>query len=134
MQPKKEILVVEDDIAHRTMLRILLERQYAIFEVGDGAAAIEAVKKRSFDLVLMDVSMPKLSGIEALEKIKTSAPCIPVIMMTAYSSKQMKANAMKKGAHDWLTKPFDFDLLMTKIAEAVGARLCTLQSIARNSD
>ena len=133
MQPQKEILIVEDDAAHRTMLRLLLGRQYAVFEVGDGAAAIAAVKQRSFDLVLMDVRMPRISGFEALEKIKALAPCIPVIMMTAYSSRQMKASALEKGARDWLTKPFDFDVLMSKIAEAAGDGPFTSRSAIRNS-
>jgi len=87
MNNKSEILVVDDDSAHRTMLKTLLSGwQYNIIEADDGSAAIEKVRERPFDLVLMDVRMLKVSGLEALDEIKAFNPAIPVIIMTAYSS------------------------------------------------
>jgi two-component system response regulator HydG len=119
MKNKKSILIVDDDIAHRTMLRILLRWEYEIAEADCGAAAIEEVQRTPFDLVLMDVCMPKIGGIEALDKIKACRPGIPVIMMTAYSSNETVAHALEKGARGYLTKPFDFENLRQTIEDAV---------------
>jgi len=119
MKKKKSILVVDDDIAHRTMLRILLEWEYEIAEADCGAVAIEKVQRTPFDLVLMDVCMPEIGGIEALDKIKTLNPGIPIVMMTAYSSNETAAKALEKGAYGYLTKPFDFENLRHTIESAV---------------
>ncbi|MFZ0612570.1 MAG: response regulator, partial [Desulfobacterales bacterium] len=110
MNAPNVVLVVDDDAAHRTMLRTLLGGWgYTTFEADDGQAAIARVRERSFDLILMDVRMLKVSGIEALETIKAYNPSIPVIIMTAYSSVEAAVDALKKGAYDYLTKPLDFD-------------------------
>ena len=69
MQPKKSILIVDDDIAHRTMLRILLDWDFEIFEADDGSRAIETLVDNSLDLVIMDIRMPKVSVLEALDTI-----------------------------------------------------------------
>ena len=119
MKGKRSILVVDDDLAHRTMLRILLGWQYDIIEADCGSEAMEKARKTSFDLVLMDICMPEISGVEALDKIKTTNPKVPVIMMTAYSSNETAAEVLKKGACDYLTKPFDFDDLRLTIEKAM---------------
>lgn len=119
MKDKKSILIVDDDIAHRTMLRILLGWEYEVSEADCGSDAIDKVQKTPFDMVLMDVCMPEINGVEALGKIKASNPQIPVIMMTAYSSSETAAEAMKKGAYGYLTKPFDFDTLRIAIEKAM---------------
>jgi two-component system response regulator HydG len=119
MKAKRSILVVDDDIAHRTMLRILLGWEYEIVEADCGSKAIEKIQKAPFDLVLMDVSMPEISGVEALDRIKATNPGVPVIMMTAYSSAETANRAMEKGACDYLTKPFDFDNLRLTIEKAI---------------
>ncbi len=64
MKDKKSLLIVDDDIAHRTMLRILLDWEYEVFEADDGFAAIDKIQERSFDLVIMDVRMIRLSGMD----------------------------------------------------------------------
>ena len=119
MKAKRSILVVDDDIAHRTMLHILLGWEYEIFEADCGFKAIEKIQNAPFDLVLMDVCMPEISGVEALDRIKASNPKVPVIMMTAYSSEETALRAMEKGAFDYLTKPFDFDNLRLTIEKAI---------------
>ena len=119
MKDKKSILIVDDDIAHRTMLRIILGWEYEISEADCGLEAIDKVQKTPFDMVLMDVCMPEINGVEALSMIKASNPQIPVIMMTAYSSSETAAEATKKGAYDYLTKPFDFDALRITIEKAM---------------
>ena len=119
MKKKKSILVVDDDIAHRTMLRILLEWEYEISEADSGWIAIEKVQKTPYDLVIMDVRMPEIGGMEALDKIKAINPEIPVVMMTAYLSNETVSKALEKGAYGYLTKPFDFENLRQTIKSAV---------------
>jgi len=120
MKVKNTILVVDDDLAHRTMLKTLLSGWgYDVSEAGDGAAAIEAVRKGPFDLVLMDIRMIKISGLEALQEIKEFNPAIPVIIMTAYASVETAVEALKKGAYDYLTKPLDFDELKLLLERAM---------------
>jgi len=120
MKNRKIILVVDDDDAHRTMLRTLVGGWgYDIVEANDGSTAIERVQERPFDLILMDIRMLKVSGLQALERIKAFNPAIPVTIMTAYSSVETAVEALKKGAYDYLTKPLDFDKLRLTIERAM---------------
>ena len=120
MENRNTVLVVDDDNAHRTMLYTLISGWgYEVTQADDGATAIEKVKEQSYDLVLMDVRMVKVSGLEALEQIKSFNPAIPVIIMTAYSSVDTAVDALKQGAHDYLTKPLDFDKLKITIARSM---------------
>jgi len=117
---RKTILVVDDDDAHRTMLRTLVGGWgYDIVEANDGSTAIERVQEQPFDLILMDIRMLKVSGLQALERIKAYNPAIPVTIMTAYSSVETAVEALKKGAYDYLTKPLDFDKLRLTIERAM---------------
>ena len=114
------ILVVDDDQAHRTMLSTLLGGWgYAVQEADDGARAIEEIHEKSYDLILMDVRMVEVSGLEALSEIKSFNPAIPIIIMTAYSSVETAVEALKKGAYDYLSKPLDFDELELAIGRAM---------------
>lgn len=123
MTNNNTVLVVDDDPAHRTMLRTLLTGWgYRIKEADDGAGAIEMVHEQAFDLILMDIRMIKVSGLEALVEIKAFNPAIPVIIMTAYSSVESAVEALKKGAYDYLTKPLDFDELRLTIERAMEHR------------
>ena len=120
MTEKNTVLVVDDDQAHRTMLNTLISGWgYSVTEADDGSTAIESVKASSFDLVLMDIRMVKISGLEALEAIKAVNPAIPVIIMTAYSTVETAVAALKQGAHDYLTKPLDFDKLRLTIDRTI---------------
>jgi two-component system response regulator HydG len=119
MKIDQSILVVDDDLAHRMMLKKLLGGWgYQVYEADDGSGAIEKVRQTSFDLILMDIRMLNISGIEALEQIKIINPAIPVIIMTAYASVETAVTALKKGAYDYLTKPLDFDELKIAIGRA----------------
>jgi two-component system response regulator HydG len=120
MKNKPSVLIVDDDSTHRTMLRALITGWgYHAFEADDGSTAMDKVLERPFDLVLMDVRMLKVSGLEALERIKAFNPAIPVTIMTAYSSVETAIEALKKGAYDYLTKPLDFDKLRLTLERAM---------------
>jgi len=120
MNDANTVLIVDDDPAHRTMLRTLLTGWgHTVSEADDGAGAIAMVHEQAFDLILMDIRMIKVSGLEALGEIKTFNPAIPVIIMTAYSSVETAVEAMKNGAYDYLTKPLDFDELRLTMERAM---------------
>jgi len=120
MKADRTVLVVDDDQAHRTMLRTLLSGWgYTIFEADDGDTAIREVYERPFDLILMDIRMIRVSGLEALLKIKDFNPSIPIILMTAFSSVETAVEGLKKGAYDYLTKPLDFDELRLAMERAM---------------
>ena len=117
------ILVVDDDKTHRIMLKTMLKQWgWQIEEADDGTTAIEAAHRSPFDAILMDVRMTKLDGIEALRQIHAYNPAIPVVIMTAYSSVDAAVEAIKIGAHDYLTKPLDFDRLKLTLARALDHR------------
>ena len=106
------ILVVDDDSGHRNMLCTLLTGWgYRVQSAGDGEEAVSFCKQRPYELVLMDVRMPKKSGLEALLEIKACNPAIPVLIMTAFSDVEAAVAAIKAGAYDYLTKPLDFEKL-----------------------
>jgi two-component system response regulator HydG len=111
-----KILVVDDDAAHARMLKILMaDWGYEIFLANDGDVGVEMVRSQAFDMVLMDMKMVKMSGMEALQHIHEYNPSLPVIIMTAYSSVDTAIKALKIGAYDYLTKPLDFDKLKLTI-------------------
>jgi len=118
MKPK--ILIVDDEATHLRMLETVLEAEdYETATASDGQSAINAVEEGFYDLILMDIRMARMGGIEALEKMKTLNPEIPIIMMTAYSSVATAVQAMKSGAYDYLTKPLDIDELILLVRKAL---------------
>ena len=121
MKPK--ILVVDDEPSHRRMIEAVLDAEgYDIKQADNGQAAIAAVEDRFYDLVIMDIRMPKVGGIEALKKIKEISPGIPIILMTAYASVGTAVEALKSNAYDYLTKPLDIDELKILVAKALRFR------------
>jgi two-component system, NtrC family, response regulator HydG len=120
MPTSYRVLVVDDDTAHRTMLLTLVGGWgYDLLEADDGESAIAVVEAEPIDLVLMDIRMVRVSGIEALQRIKTINPAIPIVLMTAYASVEMAVEALKKGAYDYLIKPLDFDKLRLTLQRAL---------------
>jgi two-component system response regulator HydG len=116
---RANILIVDDDRGHLTSLRTVIRSWgYEVTTVEDGRDAVAAVKDSPVDLILMDVRMTTMSGIEALAHIKRYNPSIPIIIMTAYSSVESAVEALKGGAYDYLIKPFDFDVLKLSIERA----------------
>ncbi len=120
MKQTSEILIVDDDKAHRTMLTTLIATWgYQIHAADDGDTAVAMVQKRPFDLIVMDIRMVRMSGIDALAQIKAINPAIPIIIMTAYASVDTAVAALKTGAYDYLTKPLDFDKLKITLQRAL---------------
>lgn len=116
---KPKILIVDDDPGHLTTLNTVIKSWgYTVETADDGISAVRMVKSELVDLILMDVRMTQMSGIEALEQIKIYNPAIPVIIMTAYSSVSSAVEAIKSGAYDYLMKPLDFEVLKLTIERA----------------
>jgi len=114
MEPMK-ILVVDDETPVREMLQrgLIQMGGFSVEVAQNGVDAIEKIEKDLFDLVLTDLMMPEMDGMELLKTIKGTRPEVPVIMMTAYGSIETAVEAMKVGADDYITKPVDFkDLLL----------------------
>lgn len=107
MERRKSVLVVEDDPVVRHYLEVTFqEPNTVITSVGDGQSAIDAINKKDFDLVFADVRIPKVNGIQVLQHIKEKKPHINVVIGTAYGSINNAVEAMRLGASDYLTKPF----------------------------
>lgn len=114
------VLVVDDDHNHlKTLQTIIRSWGYRVAVADDGAQAVEIVREQPFALILMDVRMARMSGIEALRRIKDYNPSIPILIMTAYSSVDSAVEALKAGAYDYLTKPLDFEVLKISLSRAL---------------
>ena len=123
MKSEKTILIVDDDAAHLKMLTaVLMDQDYQISRACNGEEAIAAVEEQFFDLILMDIHMPKVSGLETLVEIKSYNLNIPVILMSAFATVEYVAEAQKRGAIDFLTKPLDLDDIMNSINKALAQK------------
>ncbi len=117
---KIKILVVDDELSMREFLSILLEREgYDVTVAGSAEAALRTMESALFDLVLSDVNMPGLSGIELLARIKEKSPETAVLMLTAFSAADQAVEAMKLGAYDYIGKPFKNEEIKQLIKNAL---------------
>ncbi|HSP41014.1 MAG TPA: response regulator, partial [Gillisia sp.] len=117
-----KILIIEDEPAIRRVLtKILTEENsnYQVDEAEDGLSGTEKVKDEDFDLVLCDIKMPKMDGIEVLESIKKIKPEIPVVMISGHGELDTAVNAMKLGAFDYISKPPDLNRLLNTVRHAL---------------
>ena len=125
-----KILIVDDDASHRQMIQVVLsDERYEIHEAEDGETAINGVTNRFYDLILMDIRMTGISGIDALKEIKNLSPGIPVVIMTAYASVDTAVDALKAGAYDYITKPLDIDELKLLVEKALRFHLLEQENL-----
>ncbi len=116
----ENILIVDDEKNYLMIIgEILTEEGYTFMTAPSGMEALDILKNEIIDLVLTDVTMPGMSGIQLLEKIKEISPDIPVIIMTAYGSVEKAVVAMHKGAYTFILKPFENQALVAHIAKAI---------------
>ena len=135
---KTKVLVVDDEETVRVLLqRILQAAGYEAVIAANGKEALSVIADGGIDVVMLDINMPGLSGVEVLGKISADWPDLCVIMVTAVADVQTAVTAMKLGAHDYITKPFDQDEALRKIRQAVvnwQERLTLRQSIAEKTE
>lgn len=117
MNPR--ILIVDDEERFRTTLaKRLGEREFEVFTVGSGTEAIDEVQRRLYDVIILDIKMPGLDGIETLAELKKLNAGLEVILLTGHGTMDTAIEGMRKGAYDYLLKPCDIDLLVEKILGA----------------
>lgn len=125
---KRTVLVVDDEPAIRNALERLLESSgYETVVASDGEEALVRASEQEFEVALMDIRMPGLSGIETLEQFRTFYPDVSVIMLTAVGDLEVAVGAMKSGAYDYVTKPFNLDDILIRVEKAREKRYLALQ-------
>ncbi|MCI5124091.1 MAG: sigma-54-dependent Fis family transcriptional regulator, partial [Candidatus Electrothrix sp. AR5] len=118
--PMPRILIVDDELSMRDFLKILFENEgYEVFVASNAATALDVAVKNPFDVVITDIRMPGMNGLELLVELKQHFPDLPVIMITAYASPDDAVQAMRQGAFDYITKPFHVDELKNVVRTAV---------------
>lgn len=117
----KKILVVDDNPAEQYLLQAVLEgsKDYRVLKAGDGRAALQQAEQSSPDAVLLDVRLPGLGGMEVLKELKESHPRMPVIMITGFTDVPTAVLAIKNGAYNYLTKPFEDNQLLHNLRQAL---------------
>lgn len=126
----EKILVVDDEESMRDVLSIMLERTgYSVISVASGEEALERLNKEIFDLVITDLRMQGVDGIEVLKAAKAASPETVVLVITAFASAESAVEAMKQGAYDYLTKPFQIDEVQLIIRNALEKRRLTTENM-----
>nr|WP_244437166.1 response regulator [Bacteroides reticulotermitis] len=131
---RKKLLLVEDNKEFRTFLKEQLEDYYQIIEAGDGEEGAKCAIEENPDLIISDIMMPKVDGIELCRRIKTNVHTshIPVILLTARTADDIKINSYEVGADSYMAKPFNFDMLMVRIEKLIEQQEKRKQEFRKN--
>ena len=122
-----KILIIEDESDIREVLKIQLESaSYHVIEATNGEEGIELMKKGSnllqVELVITDICMPKVNGVEAIDYIKANAPSIPIMVVTGYPDSELAVELLQKGVKDYLVKPVEKEKLLSKVKAILSAK------------
>ncbi|MDD2367137.1 MAG: sigma-54 dependent transcriptional regulator [Desulfuromonadaceae bacterium] len=132
---KTRALIIDDELVIREGLkRILEEESFVVESCASGYHAVEMLQQSDFDIIITDLKMPGMSGMEVLKSVRTLQPDIPVILITGYASVDTAVEAMKNGASDYITKPFVPNLLLEKVKNALAQRTISLDEISFRED
>ena len=116
---RARILIADDEEGIRESLSLILGDEYDIGYATNGEETLEKLREDNFSLVLLDIKMPKLDGLEVLKRIKQEGNGIPVLMLTAYQSVELAKEAVRLGAQDYLPKPFEQDQILGAVQRAL---------------
>ena len=125
------ILIVEDEQAIRRVLKKILseeDKSHEIVEAENGIEALNVIKKSQLDLIISDIKMPKLDGIEILAYVKKNNPDVPLIMISGHGDLDLAVDCMKKGAYDYISKPPDLNRLLTTVRNALDRKKLILEN------
>jgi DNA-binding NtrC family response regulator len=123
MEDKKDILVIDDEeIVRISCMRTLVPAGFKVDVARDGLEGLRMLKAKPYDLILIDLKMPNMDGMEVLENIKDIRPDLKVIIITGYSAVETAVKAIKMGAFNYLEKPFTPDSLLEAVKEALSSR------------
>ena len=114
---QKRILVVDDDSMNLMRTKMILGKDYDVFLSSSGVEALDTMKREEMDLVLLDIEMPKMNGIETFERMKEFAPDTPVIFLTASGQEDDVVSAIRLGAVNYLKKPFPPQELLLRVSQ-----------------
>ena len=129
MSHKANILVIDDEESMRIgCIQTLSEEGFRVQAVENGSQGLQITNEESFDLILLDLKMPGMSGMDVLVKLKEKEPNIIVIVITGYATIDSAVEAMKRGAYDFLPKPFAPEVLISIVKEAIKSRQQALES------
>ena len=126
-----KILIIEDEASiRRVLVKILTEENthYEVFEAEDGLIGTEMIKNTDFDLVLCDIKMPKMDGIEVLQAVKKIKPEIPMVMISGHGDLDTAVNTMRMGAFDYISKPPDLNRLLNTIRNALDKKQLVVEN------
>jgi DNA-binding NtrC family response regulator len=126
----RSVLVVDDEIAVRECVKMILKNDYEVFLAKNAEEAFSQIKEQTPDVVLLDIILPDLDGLKVLERIKQNDPNITVVMVTATTTVNTALEAKKLGAYGYVTKPFDIDELRLIITRSLSAK--ALEQEAKN--
>ncbi len=117
---KDKILIADDETDIALILKLQLEdADYRTVRVKDGVEALEVLAKEQFELLLLDIKMPRMDGLQVLKKVREAYPAMVVVMMTAHGSEEIAVQAMKEGALDYIAKPFSNDDMLKRVERAI---------------
>ncbi len=122
MEHKEKVLVIDDELAPRESIRMVLKDQYAVSTASGAIEGLNIISEDPVDLIVMDIKMPKMDGITALQEIKKMHPDTEVILLTAYASLETARDAIRFGAFDYLIKPFDKDDVLLVVEKGLKKR------------
>jgi DNA-binding NtrC family response regulator len=121
--PLARVLVVDDEeLIRDTLAEVLSQERFAVSTAADGESALRAAEQTFFDVVLCDVSLPGIDGLEVLERLLRVSPETSVILITAYATVESAVEAFQRGAHDYLMKPIILDEVIAKIHRILTSR------------
>lgn len=126
-----KILIIEDEAAIRRVLGKILSEEsdtYKVEEAEDGAAGLEKIKNDDYDLVLCDIKMPKMDGVEVLEAVKKIKPEIPFVMISGHGDLETAINTMRLGAFDYISKPPDLNRLLNTVRNALDRKVLVVEN------
>jgi len=126
-----KILIVEDEAAiRRVLVKILSEENdtYQVDEAEDGAAGLDKIKNNDYDLVLCDIKMPKMDGVEVLEEVKKIKPEIPMVMISGHGDMETAIHTMRLGAFDYISKPPDLNRLLNTVRNALDKKQLVVEN------
>lgn len=117
--PKPRILIADDEEGIRESLNLILGETYELHFAENGEGTLARLRAESFALVLLDIKMPKLDGLDVLRRLRGEGNHVPVLMLTAYQSIELAKEAIRLGALDYLPKPFEREQILTAVRAAL---------------
>ena len=126
-----KILIIEDELSIRRVLKKIISEEnktYEVDEAVDGLEGLEMIQNTEYDLILCDIKMPKIDGVEVLEKVRKLKPEIPVVMISGHGDIETAVKTMRMGAFDYISKPPDLNRLLNTVRNALDLKVLVVEN------